>query len=285
VKAQTTYDQLKRGFGMDGDAVIEALRVSDERLGQEIEAALTMQGARLAPRLMALIREELTAPGTTRWGAIHAVRSFGEDRFVPAIGVILEAVAATDSKEFLHDAAIRALGRIGPPAASAILTALDQAGEETRDGLLSALADTRHPDPRILPLLLEQLARNPILAAGNLVDYGDPSVLPNLSGALDAMEPPVAPELSLLAGQEIIDVAAAIEDLGGELTAGQAGKLDRVRSQRQDVARLMDRVRVADPAPSIPVHADSKLGRNAPCWCGSGRKYKKCHLAEGERDA
>ncbi|MEN6532475.1 MAG: SEC-C metal-binding domain-containing protein [Bryobacteraceae bacterium] len=19
-------------------------------------------------------------------------------------------------------------------------------------------------------------------------------------------------------------------------------------------------------------------GRNAPCWCGSGRKYKKCHL-------
>jgi hypothetical protein len=21
-----------------------------------------------------------------------------------------------------------------------------------------------------------------------------------------------------------------------------------------------------------------KLGRNAPCWCGSGRKYKKCHL-------
>jgi hypothetical protein len=21
-----------------------------------------------------------------------------------------------------------------------------------------------------------------------------------------------------------------------------------------------------------------KLGRNAPCWCGSGKKYKKCHL-------
>lgn len=22
-----------------------------------------------------------------------------------------------------------------------------------------------------------------------------------------------------------------------------------------------------------------KLGRNSPCWCGSGKKYKKCHLA------
>lgn len=23
---------------------------------------------------------------------------------------------------------------------------------------------------------------------------------------------------------------------------------------------------------------EPKLGRNAPCWCGSGKKYKKCHL-------
>ncbi|MEZ4470904.1 MAG: SEC-C metal-binding domain-containing protein [bacterium] len=21
-----------------------------------------------------------------------------------------------------------------------------------------------------------------------------------------------------------------------------------------------------------------KLGRNDPCWCGSGQKYKKCHM-------
>jgi hypothetical protein len=26
-----------------------------------------------------------------------------------------------------------------------------------------------------------------------------------------------------------------------------------------------------------------KLGRNDPCWCGSGKKYKKCHLASDER--
>lgn len=23
---------------------------------------------------------------------------------------------------------------------------------------------------------------------------------------------------------------------------------------------------------------DNKIGRNEPCWCGSGKKYKKCHL-------
>jgi hypothetical protein len=26
-----------------------------------------------------------------------------------------------------------------------------------------------------------------------------------------------------------------------------------------------------------------KLGRNDPCWCGSGKKYKKCHLEKGLR--
>ena len=26
-----------------------------------------------------------------------------------------------------------------------------------------------------------------------------------------------------------------------------------------------------------------QLGRNEPCWCGSGRKYKACHLGFDER--
>ncbi|MSR83007.1 MAG: hypothetical protein EXS58_08795 [Candidatus Latescibacteria bacterium] len=26
-----------------------------------------------------------------------------------------------------------------------------------------------------------------------------------------------------------------------------------------------------------------KLGRNEPCWCGSGKKYKKCHLNEDQQ--
>ena len=26
-----------------------------------------------------------------------------------------------------------------------------------------------------------------------------------------------------------------------------------------------------------------KPGRNDPCWCGSGKKYKSCHLKEDEK--
>jgi len=30
-------------------------------------------------------------------------------------------------------------------------------------------------------------------------------------------------------------------------------------------------------APAVNEHKD--LGRNDPCWCGSGKKYKRCHGA------
>jgi len=41
----------------------------------------------------------------------------------------------------------------------------------------------------------------------------------------------------------------------------------------------------SEPPPDIPViapirNAGRKLGRNDPCWCGSGKKYKKCHLGK-----
>jgi len=27
-----------------------------------------------------------------------------------------------------------------------------------------------------------------------------------------------------------------------------------------------------------PAHGKKTLGRNDPCWCGSGKKYKICHM-------
>jgi len=59
-------------------------------------------------------------------------------------------------------------------------------------------------------------------------------------------------------------------------------------------AGVASRPTVAGPAPSAsdgipsempmtdgpkpaPVTAGRKIGRNDPCWCGSGKKYKKCH--------
>ncbi|MEQ8458950.1 MAG: SEC-C metal-binding domain-containing protein [Sandaracinaceae bacterium] len=52
---------------------------------------------------------------------------------------------------------------------------------------------------------------------------------------------------------------------------------------RPDVGRSpVDWARVARAAPFATEDPISKLGRNDPCHCGSGKKYKKCHLAEDE---
>ena len=30
-------------------------------------------------------------------------------------------------------------------------------------------------------------------------------------------------------------------------------------------------------------YVNKKYDRNAPCWCGSGKKYKKCHMHFDEK--
>jgi len=90
-----------------------------------------------------------------------------------------------------------------------------------------------------------------------------------------------------------IELRCAIEDLGGHLTAAQQHKFEQAdAARRRFVAQLpwdLDAPVVAAghtttgaraaTEPQRPLTTGKhKLGRNAPCWCGSGKKYKKCHL-------
>ena len=63
--------------------------------------------------------------------------------------------------------------------------------------------------------------------------------------------------------------------------------LARIASDRGDVERGLGLLRRAGAGPDHPLvelleahRAEPRrdIGRNEPCWCGSGRKYKKCHL-------
>lgn len=54
-----------------------------------------------------------------------------------------------------------------------------------------------------------------------------------------------------------------------------------VEAREENVATVEQRVAEALTRPSqtrTPVSSQPKLGRNDPCWCGSGKKYKVCHL-------
>jgi hypothetical protein len=48
---------------------------------------------------------------------------------------------------------------------------------------------------------------------------------------------------------------------------------------KEQTVGLMDWIKkMLSPRPSAAAIAAHTLGRNDPCWCGSGKKYKKCHL-------
>jgi preprotein translocase subunit SecA len=51
------------------------------------------------------------------------------------------------------------------------------------------------------------------------------------------------------------------------------GMIERIRSR---VARPNMEQLTQEPA--APASKPQKPKRNAPCWCGSGKKYKHCHM-------
>jgi len=51
-------------------------------------------------------------------------------------------------------------------------------------------------------------------------------------------------------------------------------QLDEMRAEQEDQPMFYG---PADAPPKQAVRKDAKVGRNDPCPCGSGRKYKKCH--------
>ena len=84
----------------------------------------------------------------------------------------------------------------------------------------------------------------------------------------------------------------AIQVLGGALTPAQEQAL-LVLSQTQSRARLSagppfspskEATYLETTKPREPLRAAERPGRNEACWCGSGKKYKRCHLLEDETD-
>ena len=121
--------------------------------------------------------------------------------------------------------------------------------------------------------MLDELKQSPDIGASNLAVYGDPAALPHLLHERDAYE--VTPTDNPMEHHAIIEFTAAIEELSGELTPAQQTKAQAADEPGRHFAALLTRLAEHRPAGGT---ARRKVGRNAPCPCGSGKKYKKCHL-------
>jgi preprotein translocase subunit SecA len=68
--------------------------------------------------------------------------------------------------------------------------------------------------------------------------------------------------------------------VGGREAIAMAGAEAGVAADAYADGQLQpDEMPVAPPVEQRRVDENQQIGRNDPCWCGSGKKFKKCHGA------
>jgi preprotein translocase subunit SecA len=103
----------------------------------------------------------------------------------------------------------------------------------------------------------------------------EPSAEPNLDRAVYvAAEDPVA-ETSALAGVMAAEMGANVAPVEQALPSAPAN------GSPNGAKALIKRPNAPDPEALVPITKaeHEKVGRNDPCWCGSGKKFKFCHGA------
>ena len=71
---------------------------------------------------------------------------------------------------------------------------------------------------------------------------------------------------------DLNELTAAYLDIAGNLPEDLNGHVSALKTEWDEYR--------GKNAPSVPTKSSPKIGRNDPCPCGSGQKYKKCCLGQ-----
>ena len=267
------------------EALIEELIDAGETVPAGLRAEILACAPDCVPHLIRVLTDEDLdlddAPGEG-WAPINAARLLQELAPSDAIEPLIRVMRRGEADEYLSSAAMYALRACGPAVEGPTLAALEQETDRyKRGGLREVLSGLGVRSDAIFEALKRGFEEHSIVGAIALADYGDLGALPILQKALDDHEVPDEP-IASFRHQEVIEFCEAIERLGGELTQPQQEKLKLVK-QLREASRPMLEAYMQDRHADGPRVARPKLGRNEPCWCGSGKKYKKCHWEEEEK--
>jgi len=204
------------------------------------------------------------------WAPTHAWRALGQMRAADATEPLLRLLRRFPDDDVMAVELPAVFGMIGPPAIAPLRAFLESVPRSfyiyatVADGIKEVAL--RHPDRRlacidILAWFLTDLGDSDEGLAGSVVAY-----LLDL-GAVEAIGP-----IREAFARDAVDamVAGDLEDVEIALGLRQSRTSPRPRYSLfspQDVPRPAAQAKSA------------KIGRNDPCPCGSGKKYKKCCLA------
>jgi hypothetical protein len=261
------------------DDLVQQLLSQGAHLSPELRHAILARGAASVPALVRILEDEAlaltTAPGEG-YAPIHAADLLTEFGGEQAMRSMARVLARVEPGDILYDTLLSGLTELGPAVAPALLEVLEAMEDsDARIGLLSALSRCGAKDERIFQHLLTLLETEPVHAAMDLASYGDPRAIDPLKRTFDVVAQTLPAEEGIFAGHDLVELEAAIADLGGTLEAHQQAALERATAAGRAFAEAFNRLL----ATQSPARRTPRPGRNEPCWCGSGVKYKKCHAA------
>jgi SEC-C motif len=232
-------------------------------------------GGGFAPKDATLLLVELS-PGEAMPFLLATVEELGED-------------AGEDDEyemSLVYDGILDTLPTLGAPALESTLELYQRtASKYLRDRLAEAFADLGRlkgiHDSRVLKILLSRFgAGDPDIesTAGDLGYYGDSGAMPAISSKLDHL---IA--TSPTAGSSLQACARAVRRLGGTLTPTQEAALSwrwwtpENQEELEEMATSHRSRAICAATGTIQAADTTEPPRNGPCWCGSGKKYKRCH--------
>lgn len=273
----------------DPTASVARLRKVGKKVPRAVRTEVLAHGPRAVGPLVALLTEGGTASG-------HAAELLAALRATEALPALLAALAVGPD-EALAQRLGEALGAFGPAVVEPALEALGVVeAADAREALLGALVRSGVRDDRILAALLDAVERgSPEHAATVAGGYGDPRVAERLEALFQAAAPTDAAsaERVVALGMGLVAARRFTEAHEPKMTAAY-GFL------RADLQQRIEELQAEEGAPPLDPGAGlfdagqdllpddeaydpgRALGRNDPCWCGSGKKLKRCH--EGRPD-
>lgn len=233
------------------------------------------------------------------WAPLHAWRALGQLHAVEAAEPLLELFDVLDDgiNDWNSEDLPKAYGLIGPGAIPPLREYLADATHGMWPRVAAALSLTeigkRHPDARdeIIAILSEQLDHfaeqdrgfNANLAADLVVDLKAVEAAPVLERAYAAD----AVDLTMQGDWEDVQIKLGLLD--ERLTPKPdyfalempeyAETMQQLRSRFKQIAHSDE----SKPHPKPERKPGTQPGRNDPCWCGSGKKYKHCHWREDRK--
>ena len=281
-------------------AWLAGLLEGSRRPTDALVARVKADGASALPWLLAVIEDDDLAHDEL-WDVAGApalaalvVGRLGLDEAARPLARRCVAIEAEDPMETRTSEGVReALLALRRPAVDAALDILDDppdGGIHVFSTLHEVLAGAEEKSDRIYRHLVGLLRQHVPWAAELLAQYGDERAIDLLRAILTRTpaKDPHGPGASL----HVDNLCRAIERLGGRLTADEALKrdeADRLEAAEYEYDEDDDFFSPDDtpflqepPEPVEELARGKRPGRNDPCWCNSGKKYKRCHLRSDE---